>query len=343
MTPEPGLHKRVSSIFDGVRIPGQDTGTTGSESAGHRAPDPSSVGTPDSVMNGSVGPTADIGVGPGDDGRSTPMGTALESGAIHAASQADAGISAPAEAGEGIPPAGTPASGLSPAPAGTKPETTGPATPTPTAMAPGTSSAGSGSTPTSKDTGTGASGQTTGSPPSPKISPVPAPRRKPPSPWERLRARLTAGMDDPEVARDRKMKALVGVLGVVLAAVLFFVLREPKTSQARPADSSAATGATALEITWEPPAPIVPSERDPMRPATTSAGSSTQATVVEPVDTSRFVVTGIVQGSKGYFALISGQIVEEGETVFGARVVKIRPDGVELEMNGQQWTQPLRK
>lgn len=150
-------------------------------------------------------------------------------------------------------------------------------------------------------------------------------------------------MDDPEVARQKKMKALVGVLCIVLGGVLFFSLRSPTPGQAKTTEADAAGPATTAKIAWERPASLPTDLRDPMLIGEASTSGAEPDVPLEPVDTSRFVVTGIVKGSKGYLALVSGQVVAEGERVLDARVVKIHPEGVEFESDGQTWVQPLRK
>ncbi|HEV58026.1 MAG TPA: hypothetical protein ENN87_11130 [Phycisphaerales bacterium] len=167
-------------------------------------------------------------------------------------------------------------------------------------------------------------------------------KKKASTPLGRLRAWLTAGMDDPEVARQKKMKVLVGVLCIALGGVLFFSLRSPTPGQAKSAEADAAAPVMAAKITWERPAPLPTDLRDPMVMGATSVSGPDSEAPLEPVDTSRFVVTGIVKGDKGYLALVSGRVVTEGDRVFEARVVTIHPHGVEFESDGQQWVQPLR-
>lgn len=52
-------------------------------------------------------------------------------------------------------------------------------------------------------------------------------------------------------------------------------------------------------------------------------------------------IRGIVSSEGSFTALIDGQAVREGESIYGVTVVKILPDEVEFEKNGRRWTQGL--
>ena len=55
------------------------------------------------------------------------------------------------------------------------------------------------------------------------------------------------------------------------------------------------------------------------------------------------VVTGIVYGEDKQTALIDREIVHLGNTIHGAKVVKIYRDNVEFEKNGKVWKQKVRE
>jgi hypothetical protein len=55
------------------------------------------------------------------------------------------------------------------------------------------------------------------------------------------------------------------------------------------------------------------------------------------------LIRGIVRGQDGNTALIDDQAVREGDSIYGATVVKIYPDKVEFEKNGTRWTQGLNE
>ena len=52
-------------------------------------------------------------------------------------------------------------------------------------------------------------------------------------------------------------------------------------------------------------------------------------------------IRGIVSSDGSFTALIDGQAVREGESIYGVTVVRILQDEVEFEKNGRQWTQGL--
>ncbi|MFH1718596.1 MAG: HEAT repeat domain-containing protein [Planctomycetota bacterium] len=54
-------------------------------------------------------------------------------------------------------------------------------------------------------------------------------------------------------------------------------------------------------------------------------------------------IHGIVSGEDSSTALIDGQAIREGDSIYGVTVVKILPDEVEFEKNGRRWTQGLNE
>lgn len=63
---------------------------------------------------------------------------------------------------------------------------------------------------------------------------------------------------------------------------------------------------------------------------------------LKPVST-QGLVTGIFYNPPNSSALIGGQIVYEGTTIHGVKVVKIHPDKIEFEKNGTSWTQRIEQ
>ncbi len=57
-----------------------------------------------------------------------------------------------------------------------------------------------------------------------------------------------------------------------------------------------------------------------------------------PVDTSAFTISSIMTGPGGGLAIINGRPVREGETVAGAKVIRISGRAVELEIDGRRAT-----
>jgi len=65
--------------------------------------------------------------------------------------------------------------------------------------------------------------------------------------------------------------------------------------------------------------------------------------VPELLTTTHGVVTGILHAEEKPTAVISGDIVYEGDTLHGIKVVKIYRDKVEFEKNKKRWTQHIRE
>ncbi len=55
------------------------------------------------------------------------------------------------------------------------------------------------------------------------------------------------------------------------------------------------------------------------------------------------VITGITYSENKSFAIIGTNIVSEGQTIEGIKIVKIYPDKVEFEKDGKRWTQGMNE
>jgi hypothetical protein len=90
-----------------------------------------------------------------------------------------------------------------------------------------------------------------------------------------------------------------------------------------------------IEVDWPEPPIYNPDElRDPME--LSSAQDIFAAT-------QELIVKGITISETKKYALIGIQIVEEGDVIFGVRVVKINPDSVVFEKDGETWIQEIEK
>lgn len=141
--------------------------------------------------------------------------------------------------------------------------------------------------------------------------------------------------------QQKKMALLVAVLVAVFAGVLFFSLGGAP-SKAAAADSSqaqASSGVTPEKAginTWKIPEPYPATLRDPMKLAShkTAAGDDADSTLI---------VRGIVYSEAKPSAIISGQIVGQGDTVAGVKVLTIAKDFVEFEKDAKRWKQQVEK
>jgi hypothetical protein len=143
--------------------------------------------------------------------------------------------------------------------------------------------------------------------------------------------------------QQKKMTLLVAVLAAVFVGVLIFSFGStPSTAVA--ADSSKTQAAPASEIpsentgvnTWKTPEPYPATLRDPMKfsAVRTSTGSET---------TSSLLVRGIVYTETRPTAIVSGQIVCQGDIIAGVKVTKITKDFVEFEKDGKHWKQQVER
>ncbi len=135
-----------------------------------------------------------------------------------------------------------------------------------------------------------------------------------------------------------KMLILAGILSVIFAAVLFFVLSTPASSPKKkvPAAAEASPAASVpSQISWSRPEPWPEEIRDPMAPQ--AAGQTADGAPLE------CIVRGIVFSQTRPSAIIGDQIVVVGDTYNGIKIVGITKDAVEFEKEGRRWTQTVQR
>ena len=159
-------------------------------------------------------------------------------------------------------------------------------------------------------------------------------------PWQQTLERIKTKLFTPKPGvSPAKQKAMV-ILAPVLFLIMIFAFTRvlsspsPKITGAHSFGPSKAIAGSNNEIDWQIPEPYPATLRDPMQ-----FGSVT-TTQDRP---GKLIVKGIVYSKNNPSAVIGNQIVHEGEKVFGATVVKINKDSVELEMNGKRWTQKVQQ
>ncbi|MFO8012037.1 MAG: hypothetical protein R6X20_01905 [Phycisphaerae bacterium] len=104
--------------------------------------------------------------------------------------------------------------------------------------------------------------------------------------------------------------------------------RTPATGWQNAAAPGSATPAKGAGPSAEPP----PATQDVLQPETPPPAPR------PPVDTSTLKISSIMNGPDGGLAIINGRPVREGESVAGAKVVRIRNRTVEVEINGRRAT-----
>jgi len=154
--------------------------------------------------------------------------------------------------------------------------------------------------------------------------------------WEKISAKLFAEKEGVDVKKQKTMAVVIPVLFVVLIFVFSKVLRSPSRGAAKPnpAGPSNATAAVDKRQQWQIPEPYPESLRDAMQFNAADAVSITRGLVA---------VRGIVYSEDNSSAVVSNEIVHEGDEIAGATVVKIYNDRVEFEMNGKTWTQKVER
>jgi len=88
--------------------------------------------------------------------------------------------------------------------------------------------------------------------------------------------------------------------------------------------------------------PTKTASKTPKTPAqkhkTPSTRPKTQPALQPVVDTSRFSISGIMYGDGNSTTIINGYFLKTGDSVEGAKIIKINPQSVELEISGQRVT-----
>jgi hypothetical protein len=143
-------------------------------------------------------------------------------------------------------------------------------------------------------------------------------------------------------ARQKKTVVLGIILAVVFAAVLLFALgsgpsRVKAASKKINSENTQMAGGKITDNTenWTLPEPYSTSLRNPTKIEVNTSAVNTQSE-----NTLR--VQGIVYSSKKPSAIIANQVVFEGDSIEGARIIKIERDSVEFEKDGKRWQRQVK-
>lgn len=153
---------------------------------------------------------------------------------------------------------------------------------------------------------------------------------------------------------NRRTIILVGLTLLASAYLLYDLTMSGKPSRPRPkatnspevaravekasaAKLAAAPTAPSARRLAPPPPPDTPWGRDPFAIGETRLPHGPKPTV----EFTGYTVSGVVWGPQGYRALINDRVVQPGDQVDGARIVRITAEGVELEKNGETRFFPL--
>jgi len=156
--------------------------------------------------------------------------------------------------------------------------------------------------------------------------------------WQKIQGKFLSSKPGINSGKQKAMVLLTPVLFVVFIVVLTQVLKKPSGAAPKPTKAFAPSGATAAftgKITWQIPTPYPANLRDPMEfgPVRTE----------QKEDANALVVKGIVYSDDRPAAVVGNDIVFEGDTVGGAKVVKINQDSVEFQTNEKKWTQKVER
>jgi len=154
--------------------------------------------------------------------------------------------------------------------------------------------------------------------------------------WEKISNKLFTPKPGVDVKKQKMMAVVIPVLFIVMIFVFSKILRSPSRGVAKPELNglSNATAAVDKRQQWQIPELYPESLRDPMQFNAVDAASITRGLVV---------VRGIVYSEDNPSAVVSNEIVHEGDEIAGATVVKINKNSVEFEMNGKTWTQKVER
>jgi len=147
--------------------------------------------------------------------------------------------------------------------------------------------------------------------------------------------------------RQKKTAMLVGILSLVFSVVMFVSLGGVGGTQAAAAEAGSDDQATQSQVTkrtaqnWKSPDPLPQDFRNATTPIAKLAAG--QQTGDSAVDSGELIVRGIVFSKNKPSAIINDQILTEGQSFNGVKLVKITKETVEFEANGKRWTQSVQR
>lgn len=159
--------------------------------------------------------------------------------------------------------------------------------------------------------------------------------------WRKMKKKLLGAKGGAVGARQKVMAMLVPVLFMAFIFVLMPYFKRPsrKIAEARGAEAKKGSVEVIDKIDWEIPDPYPAVFRDPMEGHPVGAKPGAETTIIGKA--MKLVVKGIIHSKDRPAAVIGTKIVHEGDTISGAKVLKIYPDSVEFEMNNRKWTQKV--
>ena len=146
-----------------------------------------------------------------------------------------------------------------------------------------------------------------------------------------LTDKLLAPKPGVSPARQKATLAIIAILPFVFIFVIAKVFITSDKAGVKPPPKPGAVASVKNQIDWEVPPPLPENFRDPM-----VFGSSTKTQ-----QDAGPVVKGIVYSEDNPSAVIGDRIVNVGDTVNGAKIVKINPNSVEFAAGDKKWSQEV--
>ncbi len=157
---------------------------------------------------------------------------------------------------------------------------------------------------------------------------------------EQVKAKLLKPQPGVSQSKQMAMLVMVPILLIVVFIVFGRLLFKPSpkgTGTQQTVQSAGAAVSLKTEIEWTLPQPYPDNLRDPMQKVSVSTGSVGTISTVE----NEFLIRGIVYSTDNPSAVIDAQIVYQGDTYEGAKIIKINRNSIEFERDGKTWEQKI--
>lgn len=154
---------------------------------------------------------------------------------------------------------------------------------------------------------------------------------------EQVKAKLLKPQPGVSQSKQVAMLIMIPVLLIVVLVVFGRLLFKPSptgTSLQQTVQSAGAAVTVKNEIDWKIPEPYPDNLRDPMQKISVSTAS------IDKTE-DEFLIRGIVYSTDNPSAVIGAQIVYQGDTYEGAKIIKINRNSIEFERDGKTWEQKI--
>ncbi|MGD8787383.1 MAG: hypothetical protein PVJ60_08165, partial [Phycisphaerales bacterium] len=159
--------------------------------------------------------------------------------------------------------------------------------------------------------------------------------------WEQIDKKLLTPKPGVNPTKHKATVITIPVLFVALIFVLRGVFGTPVRNTKASEEDNTSKAAASLDnsIEWEIPAPYKSKFRNPLRLGSAETGFDDE---IDPGQLVHLDLRGILYTEDKSSAAINGQVMYEGEKIRGVTIVKITKESVEFEFNGKRWTQKVR-